>query len=574
MQRLSLFVPVALLAVFLLATTSCFSGEESSASRGSDGSGNDSAGVDPGHDSPADDDTTSGDDDASQGNDDDAGDDDDSGDDDDVPDDDDFGDDDDDVIPPWEENADALNYGIVHFHYYYDLGGYEGEIFQEDTAWAAENVDLAIINYNDEGTEMAWEALRNANPQGSWLKWDLAHLFLTNESSGSCADPIIGEKDQTFDARVAEFGEFLNAYPQHGDGESCFLHAKNDGLIEARWHAHGCWVELWQKGYQGSAATMTDARIKTLVWDEYVWLIDITSGCGKDYNAWRAKRAVEVEGFGGVGYDNIGGPIEEEDSYYLPNFLTPNDVLEIPNDVEANWDKMNDWWLGGVRDLMAHIRFEVQKTHSEARFVFNSGAYCSWDGSVDMVADLASKDVGPWCESALHHPDWGNLNTPDRMRSIIDTSEKLAAEGSFLALETFYNGGSSNPDADELMFYLAAYYMFRNGRDVFVIKPAWNPYEPLKDSVWFGIFEKNIGEPAGPAWEQHDGIFRRRFEGLHGTTAEVVVRMDGQRGGVDYSVGSGWCALDANGDASAAPATVWMNSGDALILVPQSSGAC
>ncbi|MCC6160207.1 MAG: hypothetical protein IT350_19300 [Deltaproteobacteria bacterium] len=535
-------VAITLASTLLALGSACFSG---------DGSGSNS-----GSDDDAFDDDASGDDDGSN--------DDDSDDDDDDTTDDDGADDDDDDAGSTDFSP-SLNFGLVHYHYYFSLGGYDGDVFLDDTAWAASHVEFAIINTGDLGMDLAWEQLRADEPVGSWLKWQLSQIFVTNETAGDCSDPEVGGEDPTFAEHSALFDAFLAEQPEHGDGESCFLHARYDGEIAARWHTSICDVSLAQRGIEGSAADLRDARIFTLIWDEYGWLIDFNSDCGRDFLAFKARRDTMDLGYGGVGYDNIGGPIG--DGFYLPELVDDIDVIEIPNTAESNDALLDAWWWNTIEGMLEATVTAMREDAPDAKLVFNAGAYCSWDGSVDRLGEIVRPGLGVWCEGAIQHPSWGVFHTPDRFRSFAALSEAMDAGGGFVALETFYDGGDENPTPDELVFYLAANWVLGALSNVLAIKPDWDPYVPLREATWFPVFEVDIGEPTGPYDEHDHGVFVRDFARDDGAETRVWVRGDGHESPVTVEFGAGWCRLGADASLAPMPASAMMASGDGLIVM-------
>jgi len=501
-----------------------------------------------------------------------AGDDDDNNDDDDDDDNnnnDDDDDDDDDTTPPGDSSP-AFNLGLVHFHYYGDLGGYDGQIFLADQAWAAANIELGIIGQVDAGSITAWEEILANEPRGRWLSWRVAHLFNTYETAGDCDTPALGPVDQFFAENTAQFNAFLVDYPIHGDGEDCYLHARYDGTIQATWHAAGCDVQLQQVGFEGSAATMAEARIHTLVWDEYAWLLNLASACARDFMIWKVEQAITESALSGAGFDNLGSPLE--DGFYLPVAIDQIDVMEIDNVIEADPDALNDWWFAAVDGFVATVGEETQAVHPDARFVFNGASYCSWDGSIQRMTDLAAAGAGVWCENAIHYPAWGNQDTADRLSALIDLSADLAAIDSFLALETFYNGGEEDPTAPEILYYLSLFYILKNEDDVLVIKPDWNPYSPLLEVVWFDVFGLDIGEPQGTATTEADGVFRRDYHRDDGLETRIVVRVDGDAPAIDYALDAVYCRANAEAGLTEISGTVDLVSGDGLILLKEGTG--
>ncbi|MBZ0270639.1 hypothetical protein K8I61_01275 [bacterium] len=485
--------------------------------------------------------------------------------------DDDAADDDDD--PPLFDSTPSFNLGLVHFQYYFGLGGYNGQIFYDDHEWMAENIEFAIIYYGDLGMDLSWEELKANNPRGSWLKWRLAQLLLTNESGGSCSSPSKGAADQDFNNQMNEFNRFLGEYPQYGDGESCFLHARNDGRVEARWHVMGCDVTLNQAGYSGSAGgNMKNARMQSLIWDEYAWLFDVSSDCAKDYVAWRTIKDIQEEHYGGEGFDNIGGPLN--DMYYLPDQIDQVDIMEIPNSVEYNASALETWWRNSIDDMMEYVNARTQNAVPGARILYNGASYCSWDGSVDWLKGARGENLGVWCEDALHYPSWGNFDTPDRFRALLDLSNTLAADGGYIALETFYNGGHTDPTPVEVMYYLSAIYVLQGPKDVYVIKPTWLQYNPIKDLAWFDIFGRDIGTPTGPGVEGSNGVFSRNYLRSNGQRTKVVVRVDGDRAPISYNLGGTYCSVDVNNNLTTVSGSVSLPTGGGLVLIEKGTGDC
>lgn len=477
--------------------------------------------------------------------------------------------DDNDTVPP-SDTSPSFNLGVVHFHYYGDLGGYEGQIFLDDQAWVAANIELGIIGQTDEGALMAWEEILANEPRGRWLSWRVAHLFNTFETDGDCGAPAVGPQDQNFVENTAQFNAFLAEYPAYGDGEDCFLHARYDGLIQAYWHAAGCNVQLQQVGFEGSAANMMEARIHTLVWDEYTWLLNLETGCARDFMQWKVEHAVAEDGLSGAGFDNLGSPLE--DGYYLPEAIDPIDVMEIDDAVEADPEALNEWWFGAVDGFIATVGAGVQALYPESRFLFNGASYCSWDGSVVRLTEQAAAGAGVWCENAIHYPTWGNQDTPDRLTALIDLSDSLAAIDSFLALETFYGAGSTDPSAPEILYYLSLFYVLKNEDDVLVIKPDWDPYSPLLEVAWFDVFGLDIGEPQGPATAEDDGVFQRDYHRTDGLVTRVIVRADGNEAAIAFSLDDVYCRVDAEAGLTELSGTITLASGDGLILLKKGTG--
>ncbi|MCZ7584957.1 MAG: putative glycoside hydrolase family 15 protein [Deltaproteobacteria bacterium] len=188
---------------------------------------------------------------------------------------------------------------------------------------------------------------------------------------------------------------------------------------------------------------------------------------------------------------------------------------------------------------------------------------------------MADEGVGPWCENAIQYPAWGPIATPDRIEGLIALSAALAEAGSFLALETFYNEGLNDPSPEEVLFYWAAYQIFRHGEDALVLKPDWNPYGPMREVLWFDIFGLDIGEPVGEAAQDADGVFHRDFERGDGRTARVYVRADGGIGGsVSASLSGDWCRVDVDGAKTALAGDLALESGDGVLLVEPTDGLC
>ncbi len=482
------------------------------------------------------------------------------------------GDDDDSDSAQPLDSSPSFNFGIVHFHYYGDLGGNDGQIFLDDQAWVASNIELAIIGQSDEGSVRAWEEISANDPRGLWLNWEAAHLFNTNETAGDCDNPSVGEPDQSYAQHIAQLADFLEENPSHGDGESCFLHARNDGTMISRWHAAGCDVEIFQLGLDGGAENLTQARIRTLVWDEYAWLLDMSGDCARDFTAWKVRTMMADTGRSGAGFDNIGGPLD--DGYYLPLSWSDIDVMEIEDATEEDENLLNEWWYETVDGFIAAVIGDVRATWPEARLLFNGASYCSWDGSIALMERLAHERVGVWCENAIHYPDWGNQSTPDRLAALIELSKNLEEIGSFLVLETFYNGGSDDPTPDEAQYYFALFLVMQNPDDVLVIKPSWNPYSPLEDVTWFPMFARNFGSPDGPATQAPDGIFTRTYSRANGQETLVLVRADGDNGAASFDLDGDWCRVRADDSLSPVSGTISVGSGDGFILIKKGSNAC
>jgi hypothetical protein len=455
----------------------------------------------------------------------------------------------------------SFNFGVVDFNYYGDLGGYDGEIYRADQAWAASHVDLAIISQNDQPMQQTWDEIKKNQPRGRWLVWQLAHLFNTNDAAGTCDNPAVGPETATFAQQSADFAAFLGDHPEYGDGEDCFLHARHDGRIGARWHGAGCDVTLEQRGLDGSATDRKDARLFTLVWDQYTWLLNVENDCARDFAAWRAAKQM-ADGFAGPGYDNLGSPTE--DGFYLPTLIDPIDIIEIPDAQETNVDALNGWYFPAVGGLLAKVRDSLSGSPT---LVFNGATYCSWDGSTARLAALVGPGIGVWCEDALQYPAWGALGTPDRLAALIDFSRQAHDAGGFVALETFYGGGAENPTGDEVLFYLAAFYLFKNDDDVLAIKPSWNPYQPLQDTCWFGVFARDIGKPTAAATQDANGVFTRAYRGPHGEDVLVVVRADGNEPPVDFDLGGAYQRVLADNSTAEVSGVISLASGDGLILI-------
>ncbi|NLH48081.1 MAG: hypothetical protein GX444_05690 [Myxococcales bacterium] len=484
--------------------------------------------------------------------------------------DDDDNDDNDDDTPAPGDSSPSFNYGIVHYHYYGDLGGYDGQIFLDDQKWAAANVELGIIGNTDDGSRMAWSEIRANQPRGWWLVWQTAHLFNTREAEGDCANPQPGDADQAFAERQAEFAAFLDDYPAYGDGENCFLHARRDGRIQARWHALGCDIILNQAGEEGSAPDRKGARIETMVWDEYAWLFDLGSDCARDFHIWKVGRQITDDGFSGGGFDNLGSPLA--DGYYLPVQIDDIDIEEIPDDVEADAEKLDDWYYDTVTDFLTAVGAGLREIHADAVLVFNGATYCSWDGYTEQLAAMVSAGVGIWCESGLQYPSWGAIDTPDRIEALADLSGRLAEKDSFLVLETAYDGGQSDPSPEEVLYYLAALYALKSDGDFLSLVPDWSPYSPLKDVLWFPVFERDLGQPTGPAEAFGDGIFTRPYRRSDGLETLVLVRVDGDNAAVSYSLDGDYCRVGADDALTPLTGDITVESGDGLILLVNGTG--
>jgi len=461
----------------------------------------------------------------------------------------------------------AFNFGLVHNNYYGDLGGYDGEVFREDQKWAANDVDLGIIGQDDEPMVRTWQEIRTNLVRGSWLVWQLAHLFNTNSAAGTCDAPEVGAASSTFETRRAEFAEFLADYPAYGDGEECFLHARHDGQIGARWHGMGCDITLDQRGLEGSAADLKDARLFTLVWDQYAWLFNLESDCARDFATWRAARQMN-EGFTGPGYDNLGSPME--DGFYLPQLIDPIDVMEIPDAQETSVDELNGWYFPAAAGLLSTVRDNLIDAGRSPTLIFNGGSYCSWEGAAERLANLAGADIGVWCENALQYPAWGALDTPDRLAALIEFSRQVHERGGFIVLETFYSAGDGNPTPEEVLFYLAAYYVFQNTGDVFAIKPDWDPYAPMKDTCWFPIFGRDPSDRCGAAIQEAKGVFRRSYDGPYGQDILILVRVDGDEPPIEYDLGGAYQSRQTDGTVVELSGSISLASGDGLILIRSS----
>jgi hypothetical protein len=457
----------------------------------------------------------------------------------------------------------SLALGLVHYNYYGDLGGNSGTIFKTDQTWAAKNVDLGIIGWGDTGMDAAWTEIKRNQPQGKWLKWRLAQVMNTYEAAGTCDRPLHGAVDQSFNYQKQEFDNFLKVYTHYGDGETCFLHAQNDGTMKVNWQAQGCQPTLSIKAGQ---------RIETIIWSEYGWLFDLNSDCAKDFIAWRTVKDIWSEGFSGVGFDNLGSPLG--DGYYLPDMTASNlDIIEIDNSLEKNKTSLNNWYYETVRKFMDQVNSEVQKKAPGAKIVYNGGAYCSWDGGVAPLKKIIGYNIGVWCENALEYPSWGAFDTPSRLRTLIDLSSTLNNNAGFTVLETLYNHGNSEPTAPEMMFYLAAYYNYKNGQDVLALKPSWNPYRSFKDNLWFDIFNRDLGQATAKSQELNNGIFIRSYHKTNGQEALVLVRVDGTNDSpVIYYLNGNYCQVDINNKLKAISNTIEVKNGDGLILLKKGAG--
>ncbi|MCZ7584958.1 MAG: hypothetical protein M5R36_17390 [Deltaproteobacteria bacterium] len=222
------------------SSVACFSGEEGASERQA---GGDDDGPPPLGDDDASDDDASDDDADDDAFDDDVSDDDADDDaDDDV--DDDASDDDFDATP-------SMRYGLVHFHYYYGLGGYDGATFLDDQAWAADTVELAIIGIGDDGMRFAWDEIRANDPVGTWLPWDLVHLFPVNDAAGNCGSPAVGAQDYYFNERTAAFEEFLSAHPDTATANRAFC----------------------TRGTTGPSARAGIRTAATWIWNSEVWTV-------------------------------------------------------------------------------------------------------------------------------------------------------------------------------------------------------------------------------------------------------------------------------------------------------------
>lgn len=448
----------------------------------------------------------------------------------------------------------SLLLGIVHFNYYGNLGGNSGSNFYADQAWLADNIDLAIIGWGDSGMEAAWQALKADQPAGNWLKWRLAQVFNTYESAGSCEAPVPGGQDQSYQYQQAEFNEFLQVYPQYGDGESCFLHAQNSGNLTANWHTHGCVVDL---------SVQAGERLESLIWDEYGYLIDISSACAKDFISWRTIKDIQVEGYGGVGFDNLGSLLQ--DGYYYPLGSSAK-IAEIDDAIEGDPTAFNNWWYENIEDLLEYVAAKVYAVAPEAKIVYNGASYCSWDGGVEPLKNIAGPNLGVWCEDALQYPEWGWYDESERLETLIDLSQSVNAEQGFTVLESFFQAGSAMPSAPEVMYYLAAYYIYKNGQDVLALKPDWDPYQVLQNTVWFNIFARNIGQATEAPINHGQGIFSRPYSN-DGQDYLVLVRVDGSASNlVDFSLQGQYQILTADNQAGAVVSSLSFANGQGYIL--------
>ncbi|MBI5621636.1 hypothetical protein HY933_02095 [Candidatus Falkowbacteria bacterium] len=457
--------------------------------------------------------------------------------------------------------AKSLLLGLVNFHYYGDLGGNTGATFRADQAWAASTIDLGIINWSDDGMKASWREIKSDQPKGKWLKWRLAQVINTNEAAGSCAAPRIGADDPSLAYQQDEFSRFLSDYKNYGDGETCFLHAQNAGTITPRWHTQDCSPTL---------SLSVNSRIKTIIWNQYGWLLDVSSDCATDFMAWRTIKDIRDEGYGGVGFDNLGSPMA--DGYYLPLPGGSVKIAEIPDNVEANPAALDDWWYSAIESLLETVNNRVQAVYfysaNKPKIVYNGGAYCSWDGSVPKLQKIAGGNLGVWCEDALEYPGWGSLGTAERLRSLLTLSNNVYNEGGFVALETFYNRGNDNPTAAEIMFYLSAYYSYKNPADVLALKPDWSPYQPMKETLWFEVFNRDLGSPLATATENSNGVFSRDYYRSDGQRALVLVRPagNGTDGGA-YTLDANYCRVGADNRLSPVSGSVTVNVGDGIILL-------
>jgi hypothetical protein len=382
----------------------------------------------------------------------------------------------------------------------------------------------------------------------------------------------VGVEHAFFDRHMAEFQAFLSDRPEYGDGESCFLHSRNDGWITARWHAAGCDVELFQRGLEGSASDLRDARLFTLVFDDYAWLIDMASDCGRDFIAHRSIGDVLTEEYGGVGFDNIGGRLGG-DGYYLPVDFSGIDIIEIDDAVEASPVLLEQWWKTTLAGYLEAVRSQLRAAAGDALVAFNAASYCTWDASVSDLVAMSAEGLGVWCEGAIQHPSWGNLHTVDRLRAFRDLSSGMSESGGFVALETFYAGGSENPNETELLFYLAVNAVLGGSGNDFIVKPDWDPYIPLEEAVWFPILGVDFGLPAGEANEASGGVFERDFTNASGLETRIVAR-GGESGDppVDYELTGEWCRVGADGSLTAVSGNLSLAVGDGLFLVDSGTG--
>lgn len=475
------------------------------------------------------------------------------------------------TLPPGQDATPSMKFGTVHFNYYYGFPGqYKGNTFYKDHDWMADTIELAIIGYGDPGMDMSWDYLRQQDKVGNWLPWRLAQIFPTNDTAGSCGSPSVGNEDPRFDDWIDEFDDFLSDYPEYGDGETCFLHAKYDGDITALWHVRGCEVDVPQKGYLDSARNMYQARIKTLVWDEYGWLIDLQSDCGKDYTAWVGEQSI-LDGYGGIGFDNIGGPAEG--GYYLPEDTSEVDIAEIANSVEFNASKLDDWWIETRDEVLKYTQNHMRTIDSNAKMVVNAGSYCSWEPGFYSILGSDAPGLGIWCEFALHHPSWGTLTTEDRLEALIKISDELADQDRFQAVEYYYDRAGAAVGTEEVLYYLAAYYVYKQKDDVFILRPySWEPYKAFKDTIWFDVLGRDLGEPDGLGKKLNNGIFERTFENDQGVKARVLVRVDGNASSKSFNLGGDYCRVEI--DNSLTPISGWItfNSGDGHILLEKGPG--
>jgi hypothetical protein len=460
----------------------------------------------------------------------------------------------------------SLNYGVTDFNYY------SGPEYLADQEFLASHVDLAIIGQGDAPMTAAWQQIHADGPRGKWLDWRTTHLFYTNDVGGTCAAPTPGAASSEYAQDTQRLAAFLAANPQYGDGESCFLHAQNDGRIQATWQCGGCQVTLQQKGLSGGAkGVLKDARLWTIVYDGYTWLFNLASPCAQDLAAWQAEQFIQ-QGLSGEGYDNLGSPTA--DGYYLPALLDPIDIVELPASAQTSVAAEDGWYYPTVAAFLTAVRDKARAVNPGATIVFNGAAYCSWDGSTAQQAALANEGVGVWCENALQVPSEGPLGTADRLQALIGFSQALAAKGSFLALETFYNDGA-NPTAPEIMFFLAAYYNFKNGQDALIVRPSWSPYEPFMDTSWFAVFGRDVGQPLGPSTAGANGVFSRAYRNSLGQTILVLVRADGTNPAVPVALAADYCSVGADNTLTPLNAgTLTMNSGDGYILIERGTGGC
>jgi hypothetical protein len=463
----------------------------------------------------------------------------------------------------------SVNLGLVHFHYYGNLGGIDGPVFQSDQAWAAASIELGIIGYGDPGMTAAWDEIRADHRRGKWLKWRLAQIFSTNIAEGDCGSPTIGGRAEFFDAEQQEFDEFLSTNTQYGDGESCFLHARHDGTVRARWHVMDCDADLEQRGLEGTAETEMDSRIVTLIWNDFGWLFDISSDCARDFIAWRTLHDIQAGGYDGAGFDNIGSMME--DGFYVPEEIDFVDVIEIPDSSETNYAVLNDWYYANLESFLEGITTAVTVSSPGAAVIFNGASYCSWDAGVQRLKNISVPGLGVWCENALPYPIWGPSSGPDRLVALIDLSNELAAEGGFVSLETFYGGGSENPTEPEILFYLAVYYLMKNPGDVLAIKPDWNPYLSLEETCWFDIFSMDIGDPAGPAEQSPPSVFRRSFTRSDGLESLVLVHTNGGDNPATVHLEGGWCRVGADKMLEPVSGDIDIFIGDGWILLKNGS---